>query len=270
MLVIAFQNALLAFFTAYNFCLKQAKQISSTLMLCCMLALPTMVYSEPLNITLAAEDGWPPFADEFGRGISHHLIEQAFKEVDVVVSTIVVPYTRALVMTDRGSVNGVFNVTKEQSTVKRFVFGQEPLFTVKASFFFAKEHPANVNDKWHLPIGSVVGIIDGYEYGDEFIQLIEKRQLRITKVNSQRQLINLLLVGRIDTAIMFDMVADVYIEQMGVAKDINAEFNNHTSEIFVAFSKQDPRAKQWSTLLDKGLQILKQQGHYQQLLVPLD
>lgn len=270
MLVTAFKNVLLALFSAYNFSHKLPKKIAATVMLCCMLTLPTMAYSEPLKVTLAAEDGWPPFADEFGRGISHHLIHQAFKQVDVAVSTIVVPYTRGLVMTDRGSVNGVFNVTKEQSTLKRFVFGQEPLFTVNASFFFAKSHPTSVDDKWHLPIGSVVGIIDGYEYGDEFIQLIEKRQLRITKVNSQRQLINLLLVGRIDTAIMYDMVADVYIDQMGVNKDITAKFNNHISEIFVAFSKKDPQAEQWSKLLDKGLQALKQQGHYQQLLVPLD
>ncbi|MGI2168710.1 substrate-binding periplasmic protein [Shewanella sp. MF05960] len=226
--------------------------------------------AEPIKITLAAEDGWPPFADEFGSGISHNLIQQAFKQVNVEVSTIVVPYTRGLIMTERGTVDGVFNVTKEQSTQERFVFGNEPLFTVNASFFFAKTQTVIAKDKWQLPLGSVIGIIDGYEYGDELLQLINQRQLKIVKVNSQRQLINLLLVNRIDGAIMYDMVADVYIEQMGVKQDIVAQFMNHTSEIFVAFSKQNPQATELSLLLDKGLQQLKQQGHYQKLLVPLD
>ena len=236
----------------------------------CLSLLSYSLTAAPLKITLAAEDGWPPFADEFGSGISHKLIQQAFKQVDVEVSTIVVPYTRALIMTERGTVDGAFNVTKEQSTVKRFVFGNVPLFTANASFFFANSKTVDINNKWQLPVGSLVGIIDGYEYGDELLQLIDKRQLKIVKVNSQRQLINLLLVDRIDTAIMFDLVADIYIEQMGVKQDISAKFNNHTSEIFVAFSKHNPQASQLSLLLDKGLLQLKQQGHYQQLLVPLD
>ena len=232
--------------------------------------LPHTAMAEPIKITLAAEDGWPPFADEFGSGISHNLIQHAFKQVNVEVSTIVVPYTRGLIMTERGTVDGVFNVTKEQSTQARFIFGKEPLFTVNASFFFANTQTVTAKSKWQLPLGSVVGIIDGYEYGDELLQLIDQRQLKIVKVNSQRQLINLLLVNRIDSAIMYDMVADVYIEQMGVEQDIVAKFMNHTSEIFVAFSKHNPQATELSLLLDKGLQQLKQQGHYQQLLVPLD
>lgn len=226
--------------------------------------------SAPLKATLAAEDSWPPFADEFGSGISHRLIQQAYKQVGVEVSTIVVPYTRGLIMAERGTVDGVFNVTREQSTIKRFVFGQVPLFTVDASFFFSKAQLPTITNKWQLPRGSVIGIIDGYEYGDELPQLINQRQLTVIKVNSQRQLINLLLVGRIDSAIMYDLVADVYIEQMCVKQEIIAKFSNHKSEIFVAFSKKNPQASTLSLLLDEGLLKLKQQGLYQQLLVPTD
>jgi polar amino acid transport system substrate-binding protein len=228
----------------------------------------TIAVAEPLKVTLAAEDSWPPFADEVGNGISHNLIRQAFKQVDVDVSTIVVPYTRGLIMTERGSVDGVFNVTKEQSTINRFIFGNEPLFTVTASFFFAKEHPTIADNKWQIPIKSTIGIVSGYEYGDEFTTLVEQLQLHVITVNSQRQLINLLLVGRIDTAIMYDLVADVYIEQMGVSRNIKAKFNNHTSKIFVAFSKLNPQAEHISQLLDKGLLTLQRQGKYQQLLLP--
>lgn len=226
--------------------------------------------AQPLSITLAAEDSWPPFADEFGRGISHNIIRHAFEQVDVNISTIVVPYARGLIMTERGSVDGVFNVTREQSTIDRFVFGNEPLFTITASFFFAKDYPTVAKNKWQLPTQSTIGIINGYEYGDEFTTLVEKRKLQVITVDSQRQLTNLLLVGRIDSAIMYDLVADVYIKRMGVNNDIQAKFNNHTSKIFVAFSKLNPQSKHLSELLDKGLIALKKQGKYQQLLLPLN
>ncbi|WP_350431464.1 transporter substrate-binding domain-containing protein [Shewanella sp. H8] len=238
------------------------------LVIFCVIFTPKTTLAEPLKITLAAEDGWPPFANEFGSGISHNLINQAFKQVDVDVSTIIVPYTRGLIMTERGSVDGVFNVTREESTIDRFVFGNEPLFTVTASFFFAKEHPTMANNKWQLPSRSIIGIVNGYEYGDEFNTLVEQRKLQVITVNSQRQLINLLLVGRIDTAIMFDLVADVYIQQMGVEDDITAKFINHKSEIFVAFSKLNPQAERLSKLLDEGLLTLQKQGKYHQLLQP--
>ncbi|WP_351124204.1 transporter substrate-binding domain-containing protein [Shewanella sp. T24-MNA-CIBAN-0130] len=234
----------------------------------CVIVTPKMAVAESLRITLAAEDSWPPFADEVGRGISHNIINHAFEQVDVEVSTIVVPYSRGLIMTERGTVDGVFNVTREQSTIDRFVFGNEPLFTVTASFFFAKEYPTIVNNKWQIPAQSTIGIVNGYEYGDEFMTLVEKLKLHVITVNSQRQLINLLLVGRIDAAIMYDLVADVYINQMGVSHDIKAKFNNHTSEIFVAFSKHNPQAKHLSQLLDKGLLTLQKQGKYHQLLLP--
>jgi len=228
----------------------------------------SMSVAEPLTLTLAAEDSWPPFADDVGSGISHNLIKQAFKQVDVAVSTVVVPYSRGLFMAERGTVDGVFNVTREQSTVERFVFGEQPLFTVTASFFFAKEYPTVANNKWQLPMRSTIGIVDGYEYGDQFIALVEQRKLHILRVKSQRQLINLLLVGRIDTAIMFDRVAEVYIKQLGVNQDIQAKFSNHKSEIFVAFAKQNPQAKHFSQLLDKGLLMLQKQGRYEPLLLP--
>ena len=223
---------------------------------------------EPLKITLAAEDGWPPFADQVGSGISHNLIKQAFQQVNVEVSTIVVPYSRGLIMTERGSVDGVFNVTREQSTVNRFVFGNVPLFTATASFFFTKDKPVSLTDKWQIPINSVVGIIEDYEYGDDFLELVKQRKLHIIKVDSQRQLINLLLVERIDAAIMYDLVADVYIKQMGVKDAIYSTFNNHTSEIFVAFSKKNPQSIHLSKLLDEGLLRLKKQGKYDKLLLP--
>ncbi|MBB1270919.1 ABC transporter substrate-binding protein [Shewanella sp. SR44-3] len=224
----------------------------------------------PINsITLAAEDSWPPFADQFGKGISHELVKSAFAQVAIQVKTLVVPYSRGLRMAERGNLDGVFNVTKEISTQDRFIFGEQPLFQASASFYQHTSHPVSAKNKYDLAPNTVIGIIKGYEYGDEFFALAKQKKWPLFIANNQTQLINMLLVNRIDLAIMFDRVADEHLTQMGVNEDIAAVFNNHQSDIYVAFSKLQPNSAHLAKKLDEGLIKLKNQGQYAKLLLPL-
>lgn len=216
------------------------------------------------KVLLAAEDSWPPFADRTGRGLSHQLIAAAFSIEHIQVESLVVPYSRALMMARKGKVHGVFNVTLERSTEADFLFGEEPLFIANASFYYNKNRPLNAQNKWQLPKGSVVGIIKGYEYGDEFSEL--GKQLQLVQVASQEQLLNLLLLNRIDAAIMFDKVAEGFIQRMGVEEDILPAFSNHQSRIFLAFSLQNASSPKLAKALDEGLRQMKQSGQYQQII----
>ncbi|MCG9739925.1 transporter substrate-binding domain-containing protein [Shewanella insulae] len=219
--------------------------------------------STRLKVKLAAEDNWAPFADPYGKGLSHRLVKQAFSRVNVDVDSLVVSYARGLVMTKQGIVDGVFNLHKERKTQEEFVFGQIPLFTTSASFYQSNAHPLQAQSKWQLPEGLVVGIIKGYEYGDELAQL---KQLRLVEVDNHNQLINLLLLNRIDAAIMYDEVANQYLAQMGVSKVIGRSVHNHTGDLYVAFSKLQPNAQLFADKLDQGLKALKQDGSYQTIM----
>ncbi|GGZ25071.1 hypothetical protein GCM10007105_10860 [Shewanella chilikensis] len=167
-------------------------------------------------------------------------------------------------MARKGQVQGVFNVTRERSTEAGFLFGEEPLFIANASFYYNKNRPLSAQNKWQLPRGSVVGVIKGYEYGDEFAKL--SKQLQLVQVASQEQLLNLLLLNRIDAAIMFDKVAEGVIKRMGVKEEILPAFPNHQSRIFLAFSLQDADSPALAKALDKGLRQMKQSGQYQQII----
>lgn len=227
---------------------------------------PIQVAQHLSSITLAAEDSWPPFADQLGQGISHRIIKAAFLPSGIEVKSLVLPYTRALMMAEKGSVDGVFNVTREASTEQRFIFGKIPLFVATASFYQKNQKPLNAINKWALPKGTVIGVIKSYEYGDEFSQLVQQQQLNIVTVATQHQLINLLLIGRIDTALMFDLVAKENLQKMGVDHDITPVFTNHSSDIYLAFSKQNPQAQNLAKQLDEGLSLLKITGQYDTLL----
>jgi polar amino acid transport system substrate-binding protein len=225
--------------------------------------------SQVNSITLAAEDSWPPFADQFGKGISHQLVKSAFAQVGISVETLVVPYSRGLRMTERGNVDGVFNVTKEVSTQDKFIFGKLALFQASASFYQHKSHPISAKTKYDLVPKTVIGVIKGYEYGDEFPQLVKQKDWVLFIANNQMQLINMLLVNRIDLAVMFDAVAKEQLTQMGVNEEVKPIFNNHQSDIFVAFSKHQPNSLRLAKKLDEGLIKLKSQGQYAKLLLPL-
>jgi polar amino acid transport system substrate-binding protein len=220
------------------------------------------------SVSVAAEDNWPPFADQFGKGISHTLLNAAYGQVGIKVEYLVVPYARALRMAEKGTVDGVFNVAKEISTQNKFIFGQQALFTTSASFYQSNQKPTSATHKSQLAPHTVVGIIEGYEYGDEFSKLVSDNQLTIFTATSQKQLINLLLVNRIDLAVIFDLVAKVHLSQMGAEQDISPAFTNHSSDIYVAFSKQSPNAHYLAQKLDEGLLKLKSQGQYATLLLP--
>ncbi|WP_394204834.1 substrate-binding periplasmic protein [Shewanella waksmanii] len=217
----------------------------------------------PKSVKLAAEDNWAPFADHSGTGLSHQLINDAFSRMQVQVNSIIVPYARGVKMAQQGQVDGVFNLVKEQSTEHLFIFGQQPLFTASASFYQNNNHPLNVDDKYQLPQGTRVGIIEGYEYGDE---LVELTHLQLLRVSNHNQLINLLLLNRIDAAIMYNQVADQYLSKMNVTREISPQFHNHTGVVYLAFSKQNPDAQLLADTLDAGLLALKADGRYQQIM----
>ncbi|WP_077755790.1 substrate-binding periplasmic protein [Shewanella psychrophila] len=241
---------------------------SSTLLGLCGYAHGDDTSQQPTQvIKLAAEDNWAPFANASGTGISHTIINSAFSRVGVEVESIVVPYSRAVVMAKKGLVEGVFNLVKEKSTEDHFVFGEQALFSATASFYQNAKMPIQAVDKWKLPPNTKVGIIEGYEYGDELNLL---PNVQIFELSNHNQLINLLLLDRIDLAIMYDLVADQYIQRMGVTADIKQTFTNHTGQVYLAFSKDNPQAENLAKLLDTGLSSLKKDGSYQKIMASIE
>ncbi len=207
------------------------------------------------TIVLAVEDSWPPYANEDGSGISKEIIQSAYNSVNVKVEFIVVPYVRALLMAENGAVDGAFNVTKQKSTIDILNFGEAPILQASASFYYHKDSTMNFNSVNDIPKEVTVGVIIGYEYGDNYQK--NKDKFVEVKVSKQEQLIKLLMNKRIDMAIMFDDVAKAKLSKMGLTQhDIKKGEINHISDIYVAFSKKK-NTRVAMELLDQGLVNIK-------------
>ena len=210
---------------------------------------------------LAIEDSWPPYADEYGQGYSRVIVEEAFRAVDLAPEIQTHPYARALYLAEKGLVNGCFNVTRQKSTEAVYHFGEEPLLIAPASFFIRPDYVLQAKTLKDLPDDFKIGVITGYEYGDIFEE--EKHRLKVSDVRTQEQLIQMIKLEHVDGIIMFDEVARYYFNKLGLSQNnLERAFTNHVSDIYIAFTKDNPASKYLSKELDKGLKILKNSRKY--------
>ncbi len=235
-----------------------------------LIVLPYAVSAQQITVapdnivSLAAEDNWPPFSDERGRGLSNAIVSAAYKLAGYQVKTIAVPYARALYYTEHNTTNGCWNVTRQQSTEQKFLFHQIPLFKAASSFYYFKTKKSyqSVAD---IPDKAIVGVILGYEYGDLFEE--HKARFQLVEVSNHEQLLALLNDNKLDLAIFFDDVLNYYLKRLK-RKDLQIVRGNlnYISEIFVAFNRVDLANKTRAAALDHGLRLLHENGDYRKLL----
>jgi len=237
----------------------------SRLLLCVVFSAPLMAENSTLPIVrLAAENSWAPYSNERGEGLSSRLVKAAYAAVGLDAQISVMPYARVEHQVLNGVSDGGFNVTRQASTEDLFLFGRVPLFSASASFYFSREHGKAFGSYRALPEGTRIGLIIGYEYGD--IYQANQHLFTETRVSYQHQLIRMLLAGRIDAIIMFDEVATFTLAEMQLPKgSLQRGFQNHVSDIYVAFSPNNPSAQYLSERLDEGLSLLKKSGKYQRM-----
>ena len=248
---------------------------------CCLLSGWVSAESSSTTLMLAAEDNWPPYSDETGHGLSYRLVQTALQSQGYQLKIAVMPYPRALQATRTGKVQGCWNVTRQRNTEQEFVLHQRPLFTASASFYYADQGLA-FESLAEIPDGTALGVIRGYEYGDGFEQ--HKSRFQLVEVSTHPQLLQLLLEHKIKVALFFDDVILEFLQREQLdpfIKERNQRMYKasgeqlpsiikgqqfHVSELFVAFSRQDPHSQAYANALDRGLALLQADGEYQQLV----
>jgi polar amino acid transport system substrate-binding protein len=108
--------------------------------------------------------------------------------MDVKVHIYVLPYARALKMTESGELDGVFNVTKQASTIEKFNFHQTPLLNANASFYYPLDSRLNYKSINEIPDSTTIALIINYEYEDKYEATRDRfNEVRVSK---QKQIIH--------------------------------------------------------------------------------
>lgn len=243
------------------------KIIPLILCICWSLTFSACPHASPKPLILGAEDSWPPYSDKLGQGISTNIVKAAFAKVGLDVHVVVRPYARVLQDVKAGAIDGGYNVTRQQNTELEFVFGKEPILQASAYWYFRPNAALPINTPKKLPDGFRVGAIIDYEYGD--IYEIERRRFKEVRVPRQVQLIKMLQQGRIDAALMFEEEANQTLKEMGLSNTaVQKGMFNHTSDIYLAFSRKKTHSQELAQKFDQGIKKLKETGEYERLLMP--
>ena len=214
---------------------------------------------------LLVEDSWPPYATKDGLGLSTSIVKSAFAAAGVTPRINVRPYARVLAEVEEGKAHGGYNVTRQHSTEAIYIFGSSPILIASASFYFQRKNKDRYQSIEDIPSGAKIGLIIGYEYGDNYEKL--RHRFNEVRVNKQAQIVKMLNYGRIDAAIMFDEVAKYTLNQEGLdTGSIVKGFKNHHSDIYVVFSRKKINSQYFSDLLDQGLKVIRKNGTYQKII----
>lgn len=218
-------------------------------------------------LKLGAEDSWAPYSDKHGQGISTNIINAAFNKVGVTTDIQVRAYARVLQDVKAGTLDAGFNVTRQQNTEQDFIFGTEPIFKANAYWYFSNTNTHPFTSLRAMPDGYRVGGIIDYEYGDAYEQ--ERHRFREVRVPRQAQLIKMLQQGRIDAAVMFEEEAKQALKDINLPPEtLKKGMLNHTSDIYLAFTRKNPLSQERAKKFDAGIKKLKETGEYEQLLHP--
>lgn len=233
-------------------------------LLCPLLAMADVSFDRE-TVVIAAEDSWPPFSDRNGRGISYDIAKAALATQGYDIKTIVVPYARALKLARHGSVDACWNVTRQSNTEKTYHFGEEPLLQADISYYYASGSKNDYEEMKRIPIGTRVGVVLGYEYGDQFE--IFKNRFKVLALPSQASLLKMLKAGRLDVVFMFDRVFEsIVAENKFDQADFRKGVRFYTSDIYIAFSPVIPKHLELSEALDRGLREIRKSGEYKRII----
>ena len=139
-------------------------------------------YAERKNKTIIidAEDGAGPWGQANGTGAGNDLVLAAYKAANTDVQLRVVPYTRCKMEVFKGKVDGCFGMGVDSETKTNTILAEKPLYTPANTFIMAKGTSFGKTIK-DIPPGTTVGIVNGYEYHDEVMNL-QAQGIKIEKI----------------------------------------------------------------------------------------
>ena len=200
------------------------------------------------------------------RGIMIDVAQAAFARQGYTIEYVEMPWTRAIRQARNGKLHAVVGAFKDD--VPDFYFPAEPILYLSPSNLFTRK-----TTSWtytDIPSISLIklGVIRGYDYGEELNQYI--RSVMDTDNDSVSQLygnnaiqrnIELLSMGRIDVLVETGPVFWYYAKQMNLSDKFRLAGSVSKPEpCYIAFSPENANHVQLAAILDEGIRQLRDNG----------
>lgn len=244
----------------------------------CLVLVPGIVIPEQARAAetvILAEDSFLPFSDKDGEGLSNEIVVSAFSAVGLDITLKVYPFPRIMWMLKQGKAPGGFNAVPTEDAQEEYIFGKQAIYTTHMRFYYHKDDPVVIDteDDIHEKLiqqGIIVGEVLGYIYPPAYEALKAKAAdapgLKVEAVKSDEIIIKKLRAHRNRVALMTSEVAEFHIKQMNIEGELKQGALTWEAPLYVAFSKSHPKGEFLSKEFDKGMELIKEDGTYAQIL----
>ncbi|WP_237219061.1 substrate-binding periplasmic protein [Rhodoferax aquaticus] len=233
--------------------------------LACMTAVGLSYAAE--TVTLGAEDDWAPYSSKVGseaQGFAVDIVREAFKAAGVDVKFSPVPYARCMAVTKSGELAGCFDAARNSTLENDYLWHAKPLFNARINIYA----PADSKESGLTPKsleGKVVGVTNGYEYGDEFDT---NTKIKRDVANQDEQGFRKLLANRVPYMLAYEKVANaVFTKNKEFAGKFKAVGITADPGLYIAFSKKHPDGAKFVEKFNQGFETIVKNGKYKAIEV---
>jgi polar amino acid transport system substrate-binding protein len=232
----------------------------------CLLALMLIPFSFASSPYLSiATTEYPPYTGKFvaKKGYINHIISAAFKQENIEVRYVFVPWSRVLQETQDGTFDAVSYASYQESRNQNFIHS-ELLITEKVFLFGLKN---KVPKTWGSLIELAnfrVGITRGYLYSEQLWEFMKMVKHKPSVVNTDLQNFKMLMLQRTDLFPMEEFAArhllnqHFSVEQRSNIQMLRPEIRESSMHLLI--SKNNPNAEQLIKTFNNGLAKLKTSG----------
>ena len=226
------------------------------------------------TITLVA-DNWCPYnCDPKSEkpGFVIEIAQKAFGKHGISIDYSVVPWTRAIEDTRQNKYTAI--VAASRTDAPDFVFPSIPQGHMHNAFYVKKGNPWRFKDVDSLASVSV-GVITDYTYGDMIDAYISKHKGNLKYIqaisgdNALETNVKKLHAGRIGALIEGQYVMNYYLAEHNLSDTLEIAGllpPSDTDNLYIAFSPQYPKAKEYAAILSKELEIMRNNGELKAIL----
>lgn len=231
-----------------------------------LLPAATMASAEKLEIMV--EDAAAPWSQADGTGVANDIVKAAFAAAGVDVQLRTVSYARCKYEVMTGEEAACFSMSADPALDGKVVMSQRPLFHPTPQYFHNPQRPLPAKSETEIPPGTIVGIVDGYEYPPAVAEL-QHRGVVLEPIGSESANLKKLASGRIDVAlVMLDELksAQFVVQSAGVEGRVAPLFRSAELQAYIGFSMKNPRGEWARGKFDQGFATIERNGSLQTIV----
>jgi polar amino acid transport system substrate-binding protein len=222
----------------------------------------------PLQVTVAAGE-FPPWTTETHdqQGIFSEIVRAAFTARKINIKLRFMPWQQTQQLINSGQVFAVFPYVKTPAREQTFLFSDPVMLSVSKLFYNPALHPEPPAIE-HLQQLSNFRIVGAY--GQWYQRPFKKAGLQVDYVNTELQQLSLISSGRFDLAPIDQVTANVLIKQNIPVSEAVFEavsFPDNVTTQHMMISRIFPNAKLLLQEFNKGLTLIRSNGHYREILI---